>query len=129
MLFSSIQVVPFVIDTGQAKICFTGIRQRIITIQLQNTLVGLGRQVELVFCFLHSTKTECGQFGDEGMSDRLADGYGFSKSPSGRTTVSFLLVGSTQRPCTYIADRQIIGAQILQSTECLNNGCICLVLR
>ena len=34
VLFSGIQVIPFVADTGQAKIRFTGGRQRVVAKQL-----------------------------------------------------------------------------------------------
>ena len=48
MLLSGLQVVPLVVDTGQAKMRFAGNRLRRITGQLQDALVGLGRQRELV---------------------------------------------------------------------------------
>jgi hypothetical protein len=34
----------------------TGSRQRLIPYQLQDAPVGLGRQIELVFCFLYFTQ-------------------------------------------------------------------------
>ena len=52
VLLSGIQVVPFVANTGQTKIRFSGIRQRLITHQLQHTLISFGRPIELVLQFL-----------------------------------------------------------------------------
>ena len=59
MLLGGIQVVPLVADTGQAKMRFAGNRLRRITCQLQGAPVGLGRQRELVVCFLDLAQTEC----------------------------------------------------------------------
>ena len=58
VLLGGIQVVPFVEDTGQAKMRFAGNRQRLITCQLQDAPVGLGRQRQLVFCFLYLTQAD-----------------------------------------------------------------------
>ena len=44
---------------------FAGNRQRRITCQLQDAPVGLGRQIELVVCFLYVAQTDCRQDGDE----------------------------------------------------------------
>jgi hypothetical protein len=62
VLLGGIQVVPFVEYAGQAEMCFAGIRQRLITSQLDTAPVGLGRQIELVFCFLYAAQTIRGQY-------------------------------------------------------------------
>ena len=98
VLLGGIQVVPFVADAGQAKIRFAGIRRRLITNQLQDTPVGLGRQIELVFQFLYLAQAGCSQYGDEDIPGRLADRYGFGIGPAGRGTVSLEMVGKPQRP-------------------------------
>jgi hypothetical protein len=56
---------------------FAGNRQRRITCQLQDAPVGLGRQMELVFCFLYVTQAGRSHYSYDAMPDRLADGYGF----------------------------------------------------
>ena len=62
------------------------------------------------FQFLYPAKTHRSQFSDEGMSDRLADGYGFSKRPAGRGAVSFLLVGRPNAQVPYCGQANYRGA-------------------
>ena len=88
VLFGGIQVIPLVADTGQAKIRFAGSRPRRITCQVQDAPVALGRQRELVFCFLYLAQTGCSRYGIDGIPKRLTDRYDFGIGPAGRGTVS-----------------------------------------
>ncbi len=129
MLFGDIQVIPLVADTGQAKICFAGSRPRRITCQLQDAPVALGRQRELVFCFLYLAQTGCSRYGDHDISRCLADRYDFGIGLAGRGTVSLELIGIPQRPVSGSADRQVVGVQILQGAPRLGNDGFHLVGR
>ena len=88
MLFGGIQVVPFVEDTGQAKMRFADNLKRLITRQLQDAPVGLGRLIELVICFLYVAQTDGCQDGGEDSPGCLAERYGFRKGLAGCGTVS-----------------------------------------
>ena len=70
VLLGGLQVVPLVGDTGQAKMRFAGNRLRRITCQLQDAPVGLGRQRQLVVCFLYLAQAECRRYGVDGIPRR-----------------------------------------------------------
>ena len=73
VLLGGLQVVPFVEHTGQAKMRFADNLQRLITCQLQDAPVGLGRQVELVVCFLYVAQADRRQDGGEDIPGCLAE--------------------------------------------------------
>ena len=54
--------------------------QRLITGQLQDAPVGLGRQSELVFCFLYVAQADGRQYGGEDIPGCLAERDGFGKA-------------------------------------------------
>ena len=49
VLLGGIQVVPFIVDTGQAQMCFVDNLKRLISCQLQDAPVGFGRQTKTGF--------------------------------------------------------------------------------
>ena len=49
VLLGCLQIVPFVADMGQSKICFSGIRLWVVAKQGQDTAVSLSRKIKLVF--------------------------------------------------------------------------------
>ena len=86
-----------------------------IPCQVQDALVGLGRQSELVFCFLDVAQADGRQEGKEDIPECLAERNGFGIGPAGCGTVSLELVGKPQRPVSGRAERQVVGVQILQA--------------
>ena len=128
VLLGSIQVVPFVGDTRQAKMRFGGNRPRRITCQLQDAPVGPCRQRQLVVCFLYLAQTECRRDGVDGIRKRLTDRYDFGIGPAGRGTVALELMGIAQRVGRGSADRQVVRVQILQGAARLGNDGFCIVL-
>src|SRR5205807_1673435 len=88
-----LQVIPFVEDTGQAKMRFASHPLRRITGQLQAALVALGRQRQLVVCFLYLAQIDGSRQGVDGIPKRLPDSYDFGIGPPRRGTVSLELIG------------------------------------
>lgn len=106
---------------------YAGNRQRLITKQLQGAPVGLGRQIELVVCFLYGAQADCSHYGGDNIPRRLADRYGFGIGPAGRGAVSLEMVGISQLPGSESAERQVVGVQILQGAARLGNDGFYLV--
>src|SRR3989440_8779241 len=98
MLRSLIQVVPFVEDTGQAKMRFVDNLKRLIPCNLQDALVGLGRRIELVVCFLYVAQADGRQDGGEDIPSCLAERDAFSIGPAGGSTISLEERGKPQCP-------------------------------
>src|SRR5258708_27359635 len=114
VLLSSLQVVPFVEYTGQAKMRFVDNLKRLITCQLQDAPVGLGGQRELVFGFLYVAQADCRQDGGEDIPRCLAERDGFSKGPAGTGTVSQEAAGKPLRPASRRAESKVCGGVVLQ---------------
>src|SRR5437588_511373 len=75
VLFGGIQVIPLVVYTGQAKMRFASHPLWRITSQLQAAPVALGRQIQLVVCFLYLAQIDCSRQGVDGIPKRLTDRY------------------------------------------------------
>ena len=88
VLISGLEVVPLVGDPGQAKVRLGGNRLRRITCQDEDSPVGLGRQRQLVVCFLYLPQTESSRCRVDGSPKRRTDSYDFGIGPAGRDTVS-----------------------------------------
>src|SRR5207248_5383117 len=128
VLLSGIQVVPLVVYTGETKMRFASNPLRRITCQKEGSPVGLGRQVKPVFSFLYLAQTGCSRYGVDRIPKRLTDRNDFGIGPAGRGTVSLELIGISQRPVSGSAERQVVGAQMLQGAARLGNDGFSIVL-
>ena len=91
--------------------------RRIFIDQWQNTLVGLSRQVKLVFSFLYLAQTVRSQCAVNNSPGCLGKRAGFGISPGGLGQVSLEEIGKSQRPGGHGPVRQVVWVQILQGTD------------
>ena len=96
LMLSGFQVIPFIENTGQARMRFAGPWKRRIASQRENAAIGLGGQMELVFCFLHVAQAGCGAHVDDDIPGRLANRHGFGIGLAGGGAVALEVVGEAQ---------------------------------
>ncbi len=114
--------------TGQAKMGFAGDRLRWIAYQLQDTPVGIGRQMSWFSASCKLPRPVVANMLTMTFPDAWLVDIGLGIGLAGRGAVSLKLVGIPQLPDSGSADRQVVGVQILQGAVRLGNDCLYLVL-
>src|SRR5688500_4798601 len=84
--------------------------------------------MKLVICFLNLAETERSRCSVDGIPKRLTNRYHFGIGTAGCGTVSFKLIGISQRISSGSAKRQVVGVQILQGAARLGNDSFCIVV-
>ena len=94
MMLRSIQIIPFIPNTGQTKMHMDCNRNRQVTNHFQNMFVGFSRLMQLIFRKLYVAQTGSSQYLGIEIPRRLANCYRFGKGLTSSSSISLKFIGS-----------------------------------